>query len=238
MSRTAVISGIGAGLGASLVRKFAAAGYQVALLARAPGYIQKLAEELHHKGQTALPVPTDITSPEQVARSFAQVRDQLGPVDLMINHAGNAVWKEFLDLTPEDFEQSWRVCAYGSLLCSQEAAADMVPRGSGTILFTGATSSMRGRAGALAFSSAKFAVRGLAWSLARELWPRGIHVAHIIIDGVLDTPHVRNSGYVEEDDPLLNTDAVAQAYWDLVQQDRGAWGFEIDLRPHNEGFFE
>jgi len=238
MPRTAVISGVGSGLGASLVRKFAAAGYQIGLLARSPGYIQELADELHHKGQTALPVPTDITSPTQVAHGFAQVRDQLGPIDLMINHAGNAAWKEFLDLTPEDFEHSWRVCAYGSLLCSQEAAADMVPRGNGAILFTGATSAIRGRAGALAFSSAKFAVRGLAWSLARELWPRGIHVAHIIIDGVLDTPHVRTGGDIEKDEPLLNTDAVAQAYRDLVQQDRGAWGFEIDLRPHNEGFFE
>ena len=98
MPRTAVISGVGSGLGASLVRKFAAAGYQIGLLARSPGYIQELADELHHKGQTALPVPTDITSPTQVAHGFAQVRDQLGPIDLMINHAGNAAWKEFLDL--------------------------------------------------------------------------------------------------------------------------------------------
>ena len=238
MSRTAVISGIGSGLGASLVRKFAAEGYQVALLARSPDYIQELADEVRQKGQTALPLPTDITSQEQVAQSFAQVRDQLGPVDLMINHAGNAAWKEFLALTPEDFEQSWRVCAYGSMLCSQEAAADMVSRGSGTILFTGATSAIRGRAGATAFSSAKFAVRGLAWSLARELWPRGIPVAHIISDGVLDTPDLHTSGHSEKDEPLLNTDAVAQAYSDLVQQDRGAWCFEIDLRPHDEGFFE
>lgn len=238
MSRTAVISGVGSGLGASLVRKFAASGYQVALLARSPNYIEELANELRQQGQTALPLPTDITNPEQVTQSFAQIRDQLGPVDLMINHAGNATWKEFLALTPEEFEQSWRVCAYGSFLCSQEAAADMVPKGSGAILFTGATSAIRGRAGALAFSSAKFAVRGLAWSLARELWPKGIHVAHIIIDGVLNTPDMRTGGHIEKDEPLLNPDAVAQAYWDLAQQDQGAWGFEIDLRPHNEGFFE
>jgi NAD(P)-dependent dehydrogenase (short-subunit alcohol dehydrogenase family) len=112
----------------------------------------------------------------------------------------------------------------------------MATEGSGAILFTGATSSIRGRAGALAFSSAKFAVRGLAWSLARELWPQGIHVAHIIIDGMLDTPHVRATG-IEADEPLLDVDAVAQAYWDLTQQDKGAWAFEIDMRPHDEDFF-
>ena len=144
-------------------------------------------------------------------------------------------WKDFHELTLDEFEQSWRVCAYGSFLCAREAAGDMLSAGSGAILFTGATSSIRGRAGALAFSSAKFAVRGLAWALARELWPEGIHVAHVIIDGVLDTPLVREGGYVEEGEPLLNIDAVAAAYWSLVQQDKGAWGFEIDLRPHDEG---
>ncbi len=238
MSKTAVISGVGAGLGASLVRKFAREGYQVGMFARSPGYIQDLAAELQQNGQTALAVPADITDPQQVAQGFAQVRDQLGPVDVLINHAGNAAWKDFLKLTPQDFEQSWRVCAYGSFLCSKEAAPDMLSKNSGAILFTGATSSIRGRAGALAFSSAKFAVRGLAWALARELWPQSIHVAHIIIDGVLDTPQVRAGGDIADDEPLLDIDEVAEAYWSLVRQDKGAWAFEIDLRPHNEGFFE
>ena len=237
MSKTAVISGVGSGLGASLVRRFAREGYQVGMFARSPDYIQDLAAELRQSDMKALALPVDITDPQQVARGFARVREQLGPVDVLINHAGNAAWKNFLELTPEDFERSWRVCAYGSLLCCKEAAADMLSRGSGAILFTGATSSMRGRAGALAFSSAKFAVRGLAWSLARELWPEGIHVAHVIIDGVLDTPRGREGGFSDDGEPLLDIDAVAEAYWNLAQQDRGAWTFEIDLRPHNEDFF-
>ena len=103
------------------------------------------------------------------------------------------------------------------------------------MLFTGATSAIRGRGGAAAFSSAKFAVRGLAESLARELWPKGIHVAHVIIDGVLDTPALRERGDAEG--PLLDTDAVAQAYWDLARQHRDAWTLELDLRPHDEEFF-
>ena len=238
MSKTAVISGVGPGLGASLVWKFARKGYQVALFARSSGYIGKLGRELEREGLEALAVPVDITDPRQVARGFAQVRERFGPVDLLINHAGNAAWGDFLALSPEDFEGSWRVCAYGSFLCSKEAAPDMLSKGSGAILFTGATSAIRGRAGALAFSSAKFAVRGLAWSLARELWPKGIHVAHIVIDGILDTPGVRAHMELAEEEPLLDTDEVAEAYWNLAQQEKSAWGFEIDLRPHNEGFFE
>ena len=104
--------------------------------------------------------------------------------------------------------------------------------------FTGATSSVRGRGGAVAFSSAKFAVRGLAQSLAVELWPKGIHVAHVIIDGVIDTPNVRKAYKPTARDPLLQPDAIADAYWNLIQQDRSAWSLEIDLRPHNEAFFE
>ena len=119
MSKTAVISGVGSGLGAALVRKFASEGYQVGLLARSPDYIQELAEELLQGGVRALALPTDITDPQQVIRSFARVREELGPVDVLINHAGNASWKDFHELTPDEFEQSWRVCAYGSFLCAQ-----------------------------------------------------------------------------------------------------------------------
>ena len=238
MAKTAVISGVGSGLGAALARCFADQGYQVAMLARSVGFTESLAEELNADGKTALALPADITDAGQVATAFARIREQLGTVDVMVNHAGNAVWKEFVDLTPAEFERSWRVCADGSRLCSQEAARDMLARGNGAILFTGATSSIRGRGGALAFSSAKFAVRGLAWSLAREFWPRGIHVAHVIIDGVLDTPDLRADGPVADDEPLLDVNAVADSYIALVRQDRGAWSFELDLRPHAEGFFE
>jgi len=114
----------------------------------------------------------------------------------------------------------------------------MLKLATGTIIFTGATSSVRGRGGAVAFSSAKFAVRGLAQSLAVELWPKGIHVAHVIIDGVIDTPNVRKTYKPSADEPLLKPEAIADAYWNLIQQECSAWTLEIDLRPHKEAFFE
>ena len=237
MDKTAIISGVGPGLGASLARKFAKEGWAVGLLARSSDYIESLAQELNEHGANALAISTDITQSNQVADCFAKIRKQLGSVDVLVNHAGNAVWKTFADLTPQEFEQSWRVCALGSFLCSQHAVPDMLARGSGTILFTGATSAIRGRGAASAFSSAKFAVRGLAWSLAREVGPKGIHVAHVIIDGVIDTPGVQSSLSDDADVPLLNPDAIAQTYWSLVLQEKSAWSFEVDLRPHNEEFF-
>ena len=237
MDKTAIISGVGPGLGASLARKFAKEGWAVGLLARSSDYIESLAQELNEHGANALAISTDITQSNQVADCFAKIRKQLGSVDVLVNHAGNAVWKTFTDLTPQEFEQSWRVCALGSFLCSQHAVPDMLARGSGTILFTGATSAIRGRGAASAFSSAKFAVRGLAWSLAREVGPKGIHVAHVIIDGVIDTPGVQSSLSDDADEPLLDPDAIAQTYWSLVLQEKSAWSFEVDLRPHNEEFF-
>jgi NAD(P)-dependent dehydrogenase (short-subunit alcohol dehydrogenase family) len=115
---------------------------------------------------------------------------------------------------------------------------DMLKRRAGAIIFTGATSSVRGRAGAVAFSSAKFAVRGLAQSLATELWPKGIHVAHVVIDGVIDTRRVRKTYKPSASDPMLQPEAIADAYWHLIRQDRSAWSLEIDLRPNKEAFFE
>ena len=155
MTKTAVITGVGPGLGASLVRKFASEGYQVGLLARSSGYIETLAAEIEASGTQALPLPTDIGDAQTVENSFNTIREKLGGVDVLINHAGNAAWGEFAQLTADDFHRSWQVCAFGSFLCTQQVVPDMVERGSGAILFTGATSAIRGRAGAIAFSSAK-----------------------------------------------------------------------------------
>ena len=237
MKHTAVVTGVGSGLGASLVRKLVKEGYRVGMFARSRDYIRRLEQELNTKEMVAIGISTDISDRAQVQRGFQQIREKFGPIDLLINHAGNAAWKEFVALTPEDFEQSWRVCAFGSFLCTQEAVTDMMSLQRGTILFSGATSSIRGRSGALAFSSAKFAVRGLAESLARELWPHNIHVAHIIIDGAIDTPHLREQESPTFTEPLLNPDEMAEAYWSLVQQPQNAWSLELDLRPFNEDFF-
>ncbi len=237
MKKVAVVTGVGPGLGASLARKFAREGCAVALLARSSDYVQDLSKEIVANGGEALGIPTDVTDSQQVSDAFSQIRSDLGETEILINHAGNAVWKPFNELTVEEFQRSWNVCSKGAFLCSQEALRDMVANGKGSILFTGATSSIRGRAGGLAFSSAKFAVRGLADSLAREFWPKGIHIAHIIIDGVLDTEMVRSSDPNAEAEPLIDTDEAAESYWMLTQQKSTAWSFEITLRPDREEFY-
>jgi NAD(P)-dependent dehydrogenase (short-subunit alcohol dehydrogenase family) len=236
----AVIAGVGSGLGASLARRFAREGYAVALFARSSEFIGRLAAELcaAHGPKSATAVPMDLGSQESIRRGFERVRAELGRVEVLVNNAA-AGWpggKGILEVDPEFFESAWRVGALSSLLCSQEAARDMLDLGQGTILFTGATSSVRGSA--IEFSSAKFAARGLAQALARELWPRGIHVAHVLIDGIIAGSPDAESGTVEKDDLLLQPDAIAEAYWQLAHQERSAWTFELDLRPHREKFFE
>ena len=237
MPQTVVITGVGSGLGAALVRKCVKEGCNVGMLARSTEYLTQLEAELKGQGGTVLGIPTDITDPEQVKKSFQLVRERFGPVDILINHAGNATWGGLQDITPDHFAQALRVGPFGSFLCTQEVVEDMIRKGRGAILFSGATSSVRGRGGAVAFSSAKFGVRGLAESLARELWPRGIHVAHVVIDGAIDTPWARRGSESDPNEPLLNPDAMAEAYWNVATQNKQAWTLEIDLRPFNEDFF-
>ncbi len=237
MSKIAVIAGVGPGLGAAIARKFANEGCNLALLARSAAYSINLSKRLEETGVTVIPIPTDITDANQVAASFTQIRQELGVPDILVNHAGNAAWGNLIELTAEAFENSWRVCTLGAFLCVKQVASEMIEKGGGTILFSGATSAVRGRAGAIAFSSAKFAMRGLASSLAREVGPKGIHVAHIIIDGIIDTPNLRERYKLGQDEPLLKPDDIAETYWALVQQERSAWTFEVDVRPYNEEFF-
>ncbi len=237
MEQIAVIAGVGPGLGAALARKFVNEGCDVALLSRSSAYIKNLSTRLAKSGRKAIPIPTDIAEADEVARSFDRIREELGDPDILVNHAANAAWGSFADLTPEAFEGAWRVCTLGGFLCSKQVVPGMLQKGGGNILFTGATSAVRGRAGALAFSSAKYATRGLASALAREVGPHGIHVSHVIVDGVIDTPGVRQRYKMRENEPLLEPDAIADTYWALIQQERSSWTFEVDVRPYNEEFF-
>ena len=232
MTRTAVVAGVGPGLGESLARRFLAEGCRVGLFARSEEYLNDLAAEL---GDEALAVPTDVTDPEAVAAGFEAVREAFGPVDVLVNHASAASWEGTLDVSHESFERALATGPKAALYCSQEAVPDMLDGGGGTVLFTGATTSKRGREGAVGFSAAKFACRGMAESMARELGPQGIHVAHVVIDGGILTPGVREGGGVDEEQ-FLDPDAVAESYWRLVEQDRSAWTLELDLRPHVEAF--
>ncbi len=237
MAKTALVAGVGPGLGESLVRKFAREGCKVGMFARSADYLKTLEDSLKGQGYQALATPTDLTNPGSVANGFQKIRDSLGPIDILIYHAGGARWSGLIDSSEEEFEQAWRVIAYGGYLCAKEAVQDMLAQGSGAILFTGATSGLRGSAGALGFSSAKFALRGMAGSLARELWPKNIHVAHIVIDGWINTKAVQDQFEPSGEEPLLNPDSIAESYWNLVLQEKSAWTLELDLRPYNEDFF-
>jgi NAD(P)-dependent dehydrogenase (short-subunit alcohol dehydrogenase family) len=237
MARTAVVAGVGPGLGESLARTFADEGCRVGLFARSADYVEDLAAELPGE---ALAVPTDLTDPEAVRAGFEAVRDELGSVDVLVNHASAGSWKGLLDADVAEFERAWAVNGRGAFVCSQEAVSDMLDgegheRG-GTVIFTGATSAVRGRGGAIGFSAAKFAARGMAEDMARELGPEGIHVAHVIIDGQILTPGTREANPDRPDEEFLDPDGIAETYWHLVEQDRSAWTLELDLRPHVEEF--
>jgi len=235
MSRTAVIAGVGPDLGASLARTFAAEGCQVALLARSAEFIEDLAADLPDPGE-GLAVQTDIADPEQVAAAFETVRDEFGPVDVLVNHASAGSWKGLMDASLEEFERAWAVNGRGVFCCSREAVGDMLDGDGGTVIFTGATSAVRGRGGAIGFSAAKFAARGMAEDMARELGPEGIHVAHVVVDGQILPADEAARPMDRDAETYLDPDEIAETYWHLVEQDRSTWTLELDLRPHVEEF--
>ena len=231
--QVAFLTGVGSGLGTALARRFARGGYAVGLVARHADFIERLTHEIEQAGGQALAVTADVSQPDQVKAAVTQTREALGKISLLVHNASSSSGDGLLGTTPQDFENSWRIASLGGFVAAQETAPDMIAAGAGAMLFTGATSSVRG-GGWLAFSSAKFALRGLVQSLARELWPQGVHVAHVVVDGIIGQPEAREN----DDEPTLHPDEMAEAYWHLAQQKRSAWSLELDLRPHREKFFE
>lgn len=232
-SGAALITGVGPGLGASLARRFARGGCAIGLVARQADFIEELAREISRAGGRATAVVADIGYPDQMRTAVQRVRAELGKITVLLHNASASSGEGLLGTTPEEFQSAWRIAALGGFVAARETAPDMIAAGEGAMLFTGATSSVRG-GGWLAFSSAKFALRGLVQSLARELWPQGVHVAHVVVDGVIGP-----AGAVSlPNDPQLDPDTMAETYWQLVQQPRAAWTLELDLRPHREKFFE
>lgn len=231
----AVVLGVGPGLGAALARRFAQ-GYAVAINARNAEYLHTLVKEIQGVGGQALAVPADVSDRTQVEAAFAMIRERLGQPEVLLYNAGSGTWGTIMDITPEQYETAWRVNAYGAFLSAKAVAPDMIARGRGTMLFTGATAGVKAGPKSVAFGPAKFALRGLVQSLARDLGPKGIHVAWINVDGVIDIPgrRARLSHLAEED--LLKPEAIAETYWHLAHQDRSAWTLELDLRPFKEKF--
>ena len=223
------VVGIGPMNGASFARKFASEGYSVALLSRKTAYSSELAEELG----SAKAYACDVTDSDAVEAAFGRVSAELGPVDVLVYNAGSGIWGNIEELSAQDFEQSWRINALGAFLTSKQVIPAMKERGSGTIVIVGATASLRGRPFTTAFAPAKAAQRSLAQAMARHLWPSGIHVSLIIVDGGIKSV----DDHTNADAPAnLNPDDIATTAYFLSQQPRSAWSFEVDVRPSQESW--
>ena len=225
----ALIVGAGAGLSASLARLLARKGLRVALAARDTGKLAALCRETRARAFTC-----DAAQPDQVARVFEQMDNETGAPDVVVYNPSARARGPFVDLVPADVEHSMAVTAMGAFLVAQQAVRRMLPKKHGAILFTGASASVKGYAQSAPFAMGKFAVRGLAQSMAREVAPQGIHVAHFVIDGGIRNPGREEP--VDKPDSLLDPDAIAMSYWNILEQPRSAWTWELELRPWTERF--
>jgi NAD(P)-dependent dehydrogenase (short-subunit alcohol dehydrogenase family) len=233
--KVAAVVGVGAGLGAALAQRFAAR-YKVALIARSAEVIGKLGGTIKDAGGIALPIQSDATIESQIASAYEQINRELGPLEILIFNGGRRPMGRLMETTPEVFEQTWRLHAFGAFLWARQVVPQMLARGSGTILITGATAGVRPWPTSAAFAPAKFAVRGLAQVMARDLHPQGIHVAYVNVDGGIDMPLLRKFRPDAPDSDFLKPSAIADAFWFLAHQDRSAWSHELDVRPFKEKF--
>ena len=230
MSKLCVITGVGAGNGASFSRRFTRAGYRVVMLARNLAYLETLAKEI--PGSVAM--ECDVRDPGAIQQVFARIHEDIGTVDTLIYNAGAGEWASIMDTTLDGMESSWATNTLGLVACAQEVIPSMTENGEGNIMVIGATASLRGGAQSTAFASAKAAQRSVAQSMARDLGPKGIHVGYLIIDGIIDIERTRERFPNRADDFFMQPDAIADSVYALTQQDRSAWAFEIDLRPYGE----
>lgn len=230
-----VVVGVGPGLGAALARRFAA-GYTVAALARQESYLARLVKDIEEMGGRALAVPTDVSQEEQVRTAFERIRRELGAPDMLLFNAAMRPVGRLMETRPSTFENTWRVSVMSAFLCAQHVVPDMLTKGRGAILFTGATAGVKPFPSSAAFGPAKFALRGLAQVLARDLGPQGIHVAYINVDGMIDTPAIRERFPQLQEEDMLKPTAIAETYWHLAHQEPSSWTQELDVRPFKEKF--
>jgi NAD(P)-dependent dehydrogenase (short-subunit alcohol dehydrogenase family) len=228
--KVCAIVGYGPGNGAAFARRFAADGYRLALLGRSGERIEAAAAEY----PSSKAVVCDAGDPDSVRAAFATVRDGLGPVDVLLYNAGSGQWGNFQEITAEGLEAGWRVNVLGLLVAGQAVAEDMVARGAGAIVVTGATASLRGAVGTAAFAPAKAGQRALAQSMAKHLGPRGVHVGYMIIDGVVDLDRTRERMPDKPENDFLKPDRIAEAAQFLAHQEPSGWTFELALRPFGE----
>jgi NAD(P)-dependent dehydrogenase (short-subunit alcohol dehydrogenase family) len=242
---TAVVVGVGAerGLGAALCRRFAAEGHHVLVAGRTPEKIAQVVKTIGAAGDSAEAIAVDTTREDDLAGLFDRAMGPgtgRSPADVVIFNAGNNRRIDFRELSAQQFEDFWRVGCFGGFLVGREAARRLAPLGRGTIIFTGASASLRGKPGFAHFAAAKAGLRMIAQSMAREYGPLGIHVAHVVIDGGIEgdrlLSRVPNLAAERGEDGLLGVDAIADTYWSIHKQQRSAWTQEVDLRPFKEPF--
>ena len=237
---SAVVAGVGEGLGSAVARRFAAAGYNAVMWARSEDKVQGYAEQIRAKGGQATGMKVDVRVEQEVIDAFVRIERAHGPVEVAVFNAGAQHRKPLLEISADQFEKVWRLGCLGGFVFGREAIRHMLPRKRGTLLYTGATSALRGGANFAAFAATKFGLRAVAQSMAREFGPQGIHVATVIVDGAIDMPaiHQRFGDRIKDlpPDGLLNPDAIAETYFQLHQQQRSAWSLEVDVRPYCERF--
>ena len=222
-------------MGFALARRFAKE-YRVALVARDEDKLAKLAKDIIDGGGRALAVAADVSEADDIDNAFERIRNELGKTDVLLYNAAMRPFGKLMETEPSTFEATWRVTTFGAFLACQQVVPAMLEKGAGVILFTGATAGVKPFATSAAFGPAKFAMRGLAHVLARDLGPQGIHVAWVNVDGAIDMPFIRKRYPQIKDEDMLKPSAIAETYWHLAHQDPSAWTLEMDLRPFKEKF--
>ena len=226
----ALVAGVGRGTGGAVARRYAAAGYRVALLARSESRMKEFEAEL----EGSLAIPCDVTDEAAVEAAVATCRAELGEPDVVVHNAARGTHGTFMEIDPADMEENFRVNTMSLLYLARAVAPAMIERGSGAIMVTGNTSALRGKANFSAFAPTKAAQRILAESIARDLGPKGIHVAYIVIDAVIDLRWTRKRNPEKPDDYFIKPEEIAGEVYHIAHQPRGAWSFNVEIRPHGE----
>ena len=239
-NKVALVIGAGNNLGAAIARCFSSEGYTVVAARRSGDKLITLQNEIEAKGGIFYGYSLDARKEDDVINFVKEVETNVGPIEVAIYNIGGNIKFGITETTSQKYYKTWEMAAFGAFLIGREVAKCMLERKAGTIIFTGATASIRGSDGFSAFAGAKHAKRSLAQSMARELGPHGVHVAHMIIDGAIDTPWIKenfpDTYALKEKDGILRPEKIAETYWNVHSQDRSAWTQELDLRPYMENF--
>ena len=237
-AKVALVIGAGDATGGTIAKRFAAGGYTACVTRREADKLEPLLQAIRAAGGQAHGFGSDARKEEDVIALVDRIEREIGTIEVLVFNIGANVPCSVLDETARKYFKIWEMACFGGFLNGREVAKRMVTRGRGTIIFTGATAALRGAANFAAFAGAKHALRALAQSMARELGPQGVHVAHVVVDGAIDTEFIRSTFperyALKEQDGILNPEHIAENYWHLHQQPRDAWTFELDLRPYME----